>query len=394
MAKIKKGIPRLRRRSFLISKLDNLPIKITLEKKGIKSRIRGEIVFLCFLSEKNQPKLAIDSFNITTDSVRTSIGDSGRLSMKLGEEAPVMASYNHKSGKLDAKFRVQLHYPLMDKKLGWKSSGEDYFVPHTETYLATLEGEFEKPLEPRHYKVEILRATLILKPYKEKPRIADLAIRADLLLPTQIVIISGVLSIIRRLPIRPVFIGKPSTLPYLAGPTGESFYPLLDRANEIWKKCCIQFDVLCPPRYVENGDYRVLTIAEAPNLLSEVDEEDAIEVFVVDSWDPADTYGGGATWSSGTAEAKIITCDNQLPLNKNHLAHELGHVLGLHHPGVTDTLIPGCVDSIMEPSGFYADNPSEQCWKNCRNASNPLLCTHPHRPWCAIRLSGDEDDLF
>lgn len=383
-------IPHQRRRSFLVVKLDNLPSKFTVDGKEIKSRLRGEIIFLCFLTEKNQPLLAIDSFNVTADSVRTKAGDSGRISMKLGESSPVVASYDHKKGKLDAKFKVSLHYPLIDKIKGWERSGEDNFLPYTETFLATLVGEFEKVLEPKHYKFEMLRATISLKSEKEKSTVADIAMVADLILPAQWVI-KGLLTMTKHLPLRPVFIQSPSRFSRV---TGESFYPMLDTANEIWGKCCIHFDALCPPRYINNDDYRVLTAAEAPDLRNEVDEDDAIEIFVVERWDPVDQYGGGATWSSGTAAAQIITCDNQLPLNQNHLAHELGHVLGLGHPGGGGTLTPGCADSIMEPSGFYADNPSEQCRKNCLNASNPLLCTPPHQPWCIIWFGASETELY
>lgn len=400
MVKMTNMMPQ-RRRSFLVVKLDNLPSIFIVDGKETKSRLRGEIIFICFLTEKNQPSLAIDSFNVTADSVRTKAGDSGRISMKLGERSPVVTSYEHEKGKLDAKFKVSLHYPLIDKIKGWERSGEDCFVPYTEIFLATLVGEFEKVLEPKHYKFEILRATISLKSEKEKPKggnpdgdelnftVADIAMAApDLTLPAQWVII-GVRTMTKHLPIRPVFIVGPNV-------TGESFYPMLDTANEIWGKCCIHFDALCPPRYINNDAYRVLTEAEASNLVNEVDEDDAIEIFVVERWDPVDQYGGGGTWGSGMGSAKIITCDNQLPLNQNHLAHELGHVLGLLHPGddVRGALTPGCVGSIMEPSGFYADNPSEQCSKNCHNASNPFLCTPPHQPWCMIRHSASETALF
>ena len=385
-------IPNQRRRSFLVIKLDNLPSKFIVDGKEIKSKLRGEIILICFLTEENQPSMAIDSFNVTTDSVGTKAGDSGRISMKLGESSPVVASYDHKNRKLDAKFKVSLHYPLIDKTKGWERSGEDSFVPYTEIFLATLVGEFEKVIEPKHYKFEILRATISLESEKEKSIVADIAMSADLMLPAQWVL-PGILTMTKHLPIRPVFIGVEPTSRFLRV-TGESFYPMLDIANEIWAKCCIHFDALCPPRYINNDAYRVLTAAEAYNLLNEVDEDDAIEVFVVERWDPVDQYGGGATWSSGTANSKIVTCDNQLPLNQNHLAHELGHVLGLDHPGGGDTLTPGCTGSIMEPSGFYADNPSEQCRKNCLNASNPLLCTPPHQPWCAMRPVASVTELF
>lgn len=97
--------------------------------------------------------------------------------------------------------------------------------------------------------------------------------------------------------------------------------------------------------------------------------------------------GGGATWGSGEASAKIVTSDQQLSVpgkgavNQNHLAHELGHVMGLCHPG-SDCCGDGCPQpsltdavpgTVMDPSGFESDNPSIQSKSNGMNAKNPLL---------------------
>jgi hypothetical protein len=193
----------------------------------------------------------------------------------------------------------------------------------------------------------------------------------------------GSLSVFRTLLLQPVFIRNNDQDP---SPTGVSFNTLLLNANLIWQKCCIQFHAL-PPIFVNNSSYRVIQIPTNPdgtdddtelhNLLNEVNVDDAIEIFVVERFDPVAKKGGGATWSSGTANAKIITGDNQLPVNQNHLGHELGHVLNLDHPGISNPpLIPGCSNTIMEPSGFFADNPDEQCNDNCVNKSNPLTRSH------------------
>ena len=72
---------------------------------------------------------------------------------------------------------------------------------------------------------------------------------------------------------------------------------------------------------------------EAIDFKDSTNVSDAVEVFIVEELDPVDLWGGGATLASGTATAKVVSTDNQLPLNQNHMAHELGHVLGLGHPG-------------------------------------------------------------
>lgn len=55
-------------------------------------------------------------------------------------------------------------------------------------------------------------------------------------------------------------------------------------------------------------------------------------------------------------------------------------------------LIDGCTGSVMEPSGFFADNPEFQCRFNCRTAANPLLTTLPF--WSCLMIGRPDDELF
>ena len=58
---------------------------------------------------------------------------------------------------------------------------------------------------------------------------------------------------------------------------------------------------------------------------------DAAEVYLVDSLDPS--RGGGVTKNCGTSGAYVILEIGKAQNNRYLLAHELGHVLGLRHPG-------------------------------------------------------------
>jgi hypothetical protein len=194
--------------------------------------------------------------------------------------------------------------------------------------------------------------------------------------------------------VQPVFIG---TGPADTATMASVYDTLIKRASEIWNRCgsvrCISLRSL-PPVYVSNTDYLVLNSeAEAVALQGTVNVANAVEVFVADRWDPY-MDGGGACWSCGTASAKVVTCAQQLSVpcpppsppcsggpgdlcgdvNYYHLGHELGHALGLAHPGYGYPGFPGgSYNSIMEPSGFCLDNPAVQSAFNCRSASNPLL---------------------
>lgn len=384
----------LRRPVHLNGKLGDVAGRFDFAGQKFETSFSGEIGLIFGLSRERTPSLHLDTLNLVGKSVPHERGETGRLSVvRLGQRADPM-TFDWSSGRFEAEFDVRVHVPAVDRIRGFDRVDEHTFVGHTAVARARMTGEFAGRIRPRRYGVEMMRAELRIDvPGEERERLLrEFALSVEFIVPIQWFF---VLAITRRLPLQPVFIGSEPTSPWpIQPPTGASFYPLVDRANQIWQKCCIQFDVRCPPIYLAEPDYRVLTENESYSLIDEVSVEDAIEVFVVERWTPEDTFGGGATFSSGTAEAKIVTADSNLPLNQNHLAHELGHVLGLGHPNSGSSLTPGCDDSVMEPSGFYADNPDEQCYKNCRMANNPLICSHPHQQWCAIGPISDEEDLF
>lgn len=111
---------------------------------------------------------------------------------------------------------------------------------------------------------------------------------------------------------------------------------------------------------------------EANALLSQVDEDDCIEVFFVDRFSPQDLFGGGATFGLGMASSKVISSDENADfgVDLTHLAHELGHVLALPHPNAVNI---SSTNTLMCPSGFNNDNPKRNSQENKDNLSNPLL---------------------
>jgi len=150
--------------------------------------------------------------------------------------------------------------------------------------------------------------------------------------------------------------------------------------NTEWAKADIVFDIR-EWMTIYNSSYSTLTAGEMSSLRNEVNEDDCIEVFFVDRFDPRDMDGGGNTVSGGTESAKIISSDENADfgVDLTHLAHEVGHVLTLKHPGSgfptpsAPHRVDGTSGTLMCPSGFNNDNPTVNSEDNEDNAANPLL---------------------
>ena len=143
-------------------------------------------------------------------------------------------------------------------------------------------------------------------------------------------------------------------------------------ANEEWAKADVVFTVkdwvtLFKPQY-----WTLDSSSEENSLRSEVNDGSCVEVFFVDDFVPESKYGGGATWGLGTATTKIITSDGNARggIDLTHLAHELGHAMGLPHPSGSSGVSTG---TLMCPSGWMNDNPKVNSQENKDNLSNPLF---------------------
>ena len=145
-----------------------------------------------------------------------------------------------------------------------------------------------------------------------------------------------------------------------------------------WNKADVVFDYR-DWKTIYKSSYWVTSDAgtEEEDLLAEVDDDDCIEIYFVHDFDPEDAHGGGAAWGGGTAGSKIITSDanERNGVDFTHLAHELGHVLGLHHPWIASdaNMTTANTGTLMCGSGFNNDNPTINSQENKENVSNPLL---------------------
>ena len=379
---------------YLIANLEGAKATITTDVGKQQTVFNGEIAFQ--IRENN---LVLKRLNLVSKGVKTKQGPSGLIGLNLVADE-YKTIYDPQKGTVNGEFRATLHYGLIDKIKGFmppdKEEG-DQFLSYTESMKGSLNGKIAENIRLADMDEKIpVSFTGTLKLELERPVISALPIM-QLSLAAMLERITQPSELLK---IQPVFIGS---APGDASATGSAYRTLIRNAGNMWNRCgterCITIRTN-DPIYVNNDDYRVLSgTDEAIDLMNEVNQDDAVEVFVVERWDPL-YDGGGASWSSGTASAKIVTCDQQLnvpcpdpcascgAINQYHLAHELGHSLNLCHPGgcESDPTRPrGSSGSVMEASGFCLDNPNSQSARNCRLSSNPLLS------WSRSICSGSPD---
>jgi len=186
-----------------------------------------------------------------------------------------------------------------------------------------------------------------------------------------------VIEVARRLCVQPVRIGQllvggfPPVFSFKLSGAGLDFGK--PGAITQWNKADVVFEWR-DWMTVWNSSYMAFSQSESAALRAEVDVDDCVEVFFVDTFTPSIFWGGGATYSSGLASAKIISTDQNVTsgVDLTHLAHELGHALSLMHPG-SGTASDGSTGTLMCPSGFGNDNPKINSQENKDRVSNPLL---------------------
>jgi hypothetical protein len=416
------GSTALQGEQYLVADLKDVKATIATDAGEKETLFNGEIAFQAATGQKGVLILTLKRFNLVSKGVATKQGDSGVIGLALSDPEYAV-TYDQRKGTISSDFQATLHYGLIDKVKGFipgqyvKGKGEaDVFYSYTESMKGSLRGTLPVNLQLSEKGTYPLSGEVSLEldnPVLGSMRLITISWR-DLFMrltrPSE------------TLTVQPIFIGVG---PDDATATGRDYPTLIRRAAEMWSRCgtvrCLNI-ITNDPIYLDDDSYRVLDgsceamVDQTSNvfdlLYAVPDDPAAIEIFVVERWDPL-MDGCGATFSSGTASAKIVSSDQQLDVpcpapcgcgaynyayngvdcnnfcpcgtscagaacgdvNYYHLAHELGHVLDLYHPWDTGKPLAkrGSWGSVMEGSGFCLDNPNAQSAKNCRGASNPLL---------------------
>jgi hypothetical protein len=339
------------------------------------STLRGQLTFSQTVGSTGKISLTLRSFNFVGSSVKTRLGQTGPLGVKLRSGSAVTREFDNNTGRIKIDCELVLHYRLIDQIKGRVPVSSDDVAPYTEILKGQYTGTFSPGMMPSQTTTQVAGqaqfqlSTSVLGGVQTVSVMFGTAVGR--LLPT--VGCPG----LQRLSIQPVFVRSGADD---AAPTGRALDDFMQQVRAIWNKICVVFEVR-DPMFVDNESYKVLTLSEEDDLMRSVNIDDAVEIFFIESFDPADKHGGGVTYSGGSVEAKIIVADNNIeqnPASINNLAHELGHALSLCHPGDADCLAragrnPGSTGTVICPSGFDLDNPDLQSQENADNVSIPLL---------------------
>ncbi len=290
--------------------------------------------------------------------------------------------YNPQEMTLEGTLQGRVDFPQLEEIFPSRPSNEDFFTTRTQRASLQFRIKLDKPL-PTSAGDQVLRLDGEMQASLRVAGIADAKINSYQIhvAPTRFALelaIFRLFEVARRLCLQPVKI-RANALDLSA--TGAGFAFGFPGAVTQWGKSDVVFSTR-PWMFINNGSLKVASAgAEETAIRAAVQTDDCVEVFFVENFSPVSLHGGGATWASGTASAQVITSDGNAVggIDLTHLAHELGHVLALHHPGVGapnaswPDLTDGNSGTLMCPSGWMNDNPKKNSQGNKTHTANPLL---------------------
>jgi hypothetical protein len=292
--------------------------------------------------------------------------------------------YDSGRGTLSASLPGQTHYKTIDAILGFDQDQKDE-LPH-DFVSATQESNLEVEIalgdklpgsNDDQTKLEGKVTATVVAQALDRAKLPEISIEVYFPTPPIIIVIwYPYWEVVRTLPIQPIAIRSSAGD---ANPSGDSYNPLILNVRDLWRKAGILFEERAF-QTVTSASLKTFSSGEEASMLALHDSVDAVEIFYAAAFSPVSLNGGGACYSGGTEEAKIITSDgNDNGVDLTHLAHELGHALTLAHPGTGYPTASrpyrrdGNTGTLMCPSGYLRDNPARQSDENAANANNPLL---------------------
>jgi hypothetical protein len=362
--------------------------KMMIGNQSVEVKGHSGIVFYTSPEALKQNLVKVETLNLALFNVDQSLISGKRpkgkqtgvlaFSIWANDQKETYLKYDPRTLTLTGDIPVNMNFPQVDELLPPKKSEEDFFVspriPAKIHIQFKLVQALEKLLTDKQQRFNVSGQVSMdfqgqaLGDSKLRP------LRSDLLINSHVVDIAPLLrfEVARKLCLQPVRILNAAND---ASPTGAGLAFGLPGARTEWNKADVVFQVRGWKTVINNNLKVADNATEEGQIRTSVQDDDCIEVFFIENFNPADSHGGGATWSSGTASAQIISSDGNATggIDFTHLAHELGHVLALGHPSGSPGLTSGNTGTLMCPSGWHRDNPTINSQGNKDNSNNPLL---------------------
>jgi hypothetical protein len=371
----------------------NVELAAELAVGDARERVTGRISLYIIASPKGmeQGYVTVRGFNILFTGVSQKLlapaasakEPLGMLGFAVTAGKPQQLKYDPRTGRVagdlrmfaDASFLAAYARPAGDGK-------GDLFLTPKIPITATIDLTLEKPVSLQNIEPQQVPARLDVKLESgeftyEKLKVPPLRLRLLERIPIRWEIYPIFwFEVAQRLCVQPVRILRfswsswpPHFTVQISG-AGLAFGE--PGARTQWAKADVVFNIR-DWKTIFSNDYWVVDSGDANGLRAMVEDDDCIEVFFPYDLDPSSMWGGGATWGLGTASAQIISSDGNARggVDFTHLAHELGHVLGLPHP--IASVVGASTGTLMCPSGYLRDNPQINSQENKDSLSNPLL---------------------
>jgi hypothetical protein len=356
---------------------------------GVRTNVsRGELIVELLEDHPMSRGLRIVSFGLTGTSVVAARGSTGIITL-TGISGSGILRRAKKTSRLRIEIDCTINYESLDRASGVATDDGCYYIPAVEPADAHLEGDVvptsrgELPLTNSRLHVACAAGTFneihaivvqidkgIFQPLERAAVRYRIGAAGELqpLADANTDINVCVQANRRRLTIQPIGFRTDDTDP---APTGGTATAQFAKAQAVWEKACITFQV---NPIVIVTDETLKTSSDLTAIRNAFTDPDpaVIEVFFVANSLPS--VGGGSAGGIGLASCKPVIAEPNSG-NPVLLAHELGHVLGLQHPGGASTSDAG---TVMAPVGS-AMLPGSDLVTHfmCTNVVNPALATLP-----------------
>lgn len=346
-----------------------------------QSRVRGEAILLIHGDHETRRGVSLSRFGFTGASVRAGSGKTGVITV-IGTGGTGIFKPAESSARVELDCTI--NYESLDAARHKNTTGACYYIPATDPCSAVLEGklvtrgktttlsdarirvacaagQFE---EIQYIVIDLGKATLrpLAAPRthsrERKPGTTNDDSNADDNVCVQVNK--------QRLIVQPVGFRANAAD---ATPSGSTAAAQLSTAQAVWGKCCIEIQI---NPIVTITDATLKTSPDVTAIRASFTDPDpnVIEVFFVQN--PLAAQGGGTAGGIGVGSCKPVNAEPNAG-NPVLVSHELGHVLGLLHPGGGSN---SDANTVMTPTGG-ANNPGVAFVTHfmCTNIANPVLQT-------------------